>query len=166
MGFSRDLEMGNRYCNGYIQYLREKYPDANIVNLSDNKEYQSKDIDFSIEREFSFKLVEFKADTKISKTGNLYLEIVSSLLSGTKGWFLYCEADVLVYMDTVNLLLYKIDRMELKKLIINEMNTFKVTKAMTYNKVNNSCSLGILVPISFLKKHNIVKEECIDGRYF
>lgn len=45
------------------------------------------------------KIIEVKFDTKIHKTGNLYLELVASHSPGGIGWWEFSKADYLAYGD-------------------------------------------------------------------
>lgn len=79
-----------------------------VVDVSGNPEYWYKDIDFIITSPTSgqTKTFEVKWDTRINRTGNLYLERTSSFTKqpGIQGlgWFEWCQADFLAYGDAVS----------------------------------------------------------------
>ena len=79
-----------------------------VVDVSGNPEYWYKDIDFIITSPTSgqTKTFEVKWDTRINRTGNLYLERTSSFTKQPgiegQGWFEWCEADYLAYGDAVS----------------------------------------------------------------
>lgn len=70
-----------------------------IKDVSNNPDYWYKDIDFILTSPTSglTKTFEVKWDTRISKTGNLYLEFSNRHSKDCKGWFEFCEADYLAY---------------------------------------------------------------------
>ena len=79
-----------------------------VEDVSGNSEYWYKDIDFIITSPTSgeTKTFEVKWDTRINRTGNLYLERTSRFTKQPgiegKGWFEWCEADYLAYGDAVS----------------------------------------------------------------
>ena len=99
-----------------------------VDDVSGNQEYWDKDIDFIITSSTSglTKTFEVKWDSRINKTGNLYLEIANIHSKGGKGWFEFCEADYLAYGDAANGTFYIVPLLELrervKKLHPNQVN--------------------------------------------
>ena len=74
-----------------------------VRDVSNNPEYWYKDIDFIITSPTTgqTKTFEVKWDSRINHTGNLYLELSNIHSQGGKGWFKFCQADMLVYGDAV-----------------------------------------------------------------
>lgn len=70
-----------------------------VQDVSANDQYFSKDIDFLITSPTTgqVKSFEVKWDTRINRTGNLYLEFVNKNSEGGLGWFEFCKADYLAY---------------------------------------------------------------------
>ena len=68
--------------------------------------YQRKDIDFLASRNGKQASLEIKADNRIAKTGNIYLELYTNEFTSCNGWFFYCEADFICYIDTQRLVMY------------------------------------------------------------
>lgn len=62
------------------------------IDVSDNPEYWSKDIDFIITSSASglTRTFEIKWDTRINSTNNLYLELTNIHSKGGIGWFEFC----------------------------------------------------------------------------
>lgn len=87
-----------------------------VEDVTDNPSYWSKDIDFIVTSPTTgaVKTFEVKYDAKISKTGNLYLELASKY-SGGAGWFEFCQADFLAYGDATTNTFYIIPLEELRK---------------------------------------------------
>ena len=91
-----------------------------VQDVSANPEYWYRDIDFIITSPTTgeTKTFEVKWDTRINRTGNLYLERTSRFTKqpGIEGlgWFEWCEADYLAYGDAVSGQFYMIPLLDLK----------------------------------------------------
>lgn len=69
-----------------------------IIDVSEDKEYQPKDIDFLVEKGGNRTTLEIKGDM-FSSTGNFYFEIGADRQTGYKpGWLSYCEAVYICFM--------------------------------------------------------------------
>lgn len=111
-----------------------------VEDVSGNPEYWDKDIDFIITSSTSglTKTFEVKWDSRINKTGNLYLEIANIHSKGGKGWYEFCEADYLAYGDAANGTFYIIPLLELRERV----------KKLPKNQVNCGFdSIGLLVSL-------------------
>lgn len=88
-----------------------------VVDVSDSPEFWDKDIDFIITSSTSgaTKTFEIKWDSRINKTGNLYLELNNIHSKGGKGWFNFCQADYLAYGDAAAKVFYIIPLLELRE---------------------------------------------------
>lgn len=88
-----------------------------VQDVSGNPDYWYKDIDFLITSPTTgaTKSFEVKYDSKINKSGNLFLEVQSINSKGGKGWFEFCEADFLAYGDAASRTFYIIPLLELKE---------------------------------------------------
>lgn len=87
-----------------------------VEDVSNNSDYWSKDIDFIITSPTTgaVKTFEVKWDSRINKTGNLYLELSNVHSKGGKGWFNFCQADFLAYGDAQAKIFYVIDMQKLR----------------------------------------------------
>ena len=87
-----------------------------VQDVSNNPDYWHRDIDFIITSPTTgdTKTFEVKWDSRINKTGNLYLERASIHSKGGLGWFEFCEADYLAYGDAVSGQFYMIPLLDLK----------------------------------------------------
>lgn len=88
-----------------------------VANVSNDERYWDKDIDFIVTSSASglTKTFEVKWDSRINKTGNLYLEIANIHSKGGKGWFEFCQADYLAYGDASNGTFYIVSLLELRE---------------------------------------------------
>ena len=87
-----------------------------VKDVSFSSDYWSKDIDFIVTSPTTgaVQAFEVKWDSRISQTGNLFLELTNIYSKGGKGWFKFCEADYLAYGDAVSRLFYIIPMKELR----------------------------------------------------
>lgn len=90
-----------------------------VKDVSGEPQFWKKDIDFVITSPTSgeTKTFEVKWDSRINKTGNLFLETYSN---GGKGWFEYCEADYLVYGDACARRFYIFPLLELRERVASK----------------------------------------------
>ena len=90
-----------------------------VEDVSGNSDYWALDIDFLITSPTSgaTKSFEVKYDTRINKTGNLFLETesINSKQWNYGGWYNHTKADYLVYGDAVTEVFYVIPLLELKQ---------------------------------------------------
>lgn len=112
-----------------------------VEDVSGNKEYWDKDIDFIITSPTtgSVKTFEVKYDFRINKTGNLYLEIANIHSKGGKGWYEFCQADYLAYGDAANGTFYIVPLLELRERV-NKLHPRQVNCGFD--------SVGLLVSLS------------------
>lgn len=104
--FTQQLEIGKSGEAVVADFLKNR---GNIVkDVSDDKLYQKKDIDFIITNpegeEITF---EVKTDYKLHKSGNLFFESTYYKDWGDAlGWYDYCEADYIAFYDVIGNKLY------------------------------------------------------------
>ena len=99
MSFKTDLERGKQGEQLVANTLSRR--GWQITDLRNSAEYQKKDIDFIVSKDTIETTIEIKHDARINKTGNMYIEIESNDRTSRKGWFYYCEAEYLFYIDAV-----------------------------------------------------------------
>mgnify|MGYP003418974871 CR=1 FL=1 len=125
------------------ELLREQ--GIKVTDVSSNKDYWHKDIDFIISNGQTEHSVEVKNDTRIYKTGNMYIETANPRSQGGKGWFLFCEADYLAYGDAINRKFYFIRLKDLHE-YVNQHYLF-LKEVSTYDG-----SRGFLISINDVKE--------------
>ena len=141
--FERDLERGKRGEKIVKKYLELK--GCVVEDVSDNPEYQGKDIDFLV----NGKTVELKTDYIIHKSNNLFLETRYYYTKDTphvkahtvvKGYLGTSEAEYLAYYDIVwdRLYIYKFD--DIKNYVINMYKTIPLRVCNDgYKRVEGYC---------------------------
>ena len=116
-----------------------------VKSVASDREYQRKDIDFLVRRADGLETtLEIKTDCKSQTTNNVYIETwcVENVSRHGKGWFYYCEADYIGFVQPDLHLLHIVDYQELKNLIKN--NYFK-----SLTKYDGTAQ-GLCVPITAL----------------
>lgn len=87
-----------------------------VQDVSNNSAYWHRDIDFVITSPTTgeVKTFEVKWDTRINRTGNLFLERANAHSDDGRGWYEFCEADYLAYGDAVSGQFYMIPLLDLR----------------------------------------------------
>lgn len=119
-----------------------------VKDVSDNPTYWKKDIDLIVNNETT---IEVKWDSKLSTTGNLFIETCADIDKGTAGWFNFCEADYLAYGAADEYIFLMFDFKKLKAHIEAHKNEYKQATAADYDKCGiRKYSKGYLVPVDSL----------------
>ena len=136
---SNNGKQGERLFNQIMQSRN-----YGVEDVSGNSEYWYRDIDFIVTSPTTgaVKSFEVKWDSRINRTGNLYLEISSINSKGGKGWYQFCEADYLAYGDAVTQTFYIIPMLELRE----RVKQLPCRLASCGNE-----SQGYLVPLAAIK---------------
>lgn len=116
----------------------------NVVDLSDIREYQLKDIDFLITKNNQSVYVEVKNDKASEYTGNVFVEISNrnNRSRNGEGWANYCEADYIAFIQEQSKVAHIVEREELIK------NCWRGY----YRKASGADAVGYLVPIWKLRQ--------------
>ncbi len=86
-----------------------------VIDVRDNRKYQAIDVDFLVDGQ----KVEVKTDLLTGCTGNFALEIITDIEKDKLGWSAYTEADIVVFMDTVNRIMYSVEGQEVRSMANN-----------------------------------------------
>lgn len=115
-----------------------------VKDVSKDSAYWNRDIDFIIKSPFTgeVKSFEVKFDSRIHKTNNLYLEVANAHSQSGLGYFSFCEADYLVYGDSVNNRFYIFSLLDLKE---------RVKKLPKRYAECKGDSIGLLVDLDSVK---------------
>lgn len=142
--------------------IKEYYKNkgVNVVDVSENKEYQNKDIDFF----FNGQSVEVKTANYLNNHNNIILEIVSNdnEKDYKTGWLYSCLADVIIFYNPQTKVMYQFFMDDLKEyymqnkdMIHHENYYFQEYDNAKYIK----CSILAYIPIdellSSIQNHRI-----------
>ena len=147
--FQDDLSIGKRGEKLVAAALLKR--GHTITDVSDDAAYQRKDIDMMLCKNGLAVSLEVKNDIKSNTTGNVFIETYNqnNVSRNGDGWFCYCEADYLCFVQEFWQEAHIVSRDELIKAIWSGK----------YRKVSSPFSDGYIVPIGELKKmdtyHNI-----------
>lgn len=118
-----------------------------VEDLSGIYEYQLKDTDFRLTNEEGVSItLEVKNDVKSNYTGNIFVETYNrnNIKRNGQGWFAYCEADYLCFVQEEYNVAHIVDRSELVK---NCWNNY-------YKQKYSEFSRGYIVPIEKLRHYH------------
>ena len=117
-----------------------------IQDLSSCREYQEKDIDMLItNKRGETAYIEIKSDMRSNYTGNIFIECYNNnnVSRNGKGWFFYCEADFLCFVQETKHVAHIVSREEL----IRKCNSG------AYRTANSPFSRGYIIPIQQLQQY-------------
>lgn len=118
-----------------------------VTDVSGNATYQHIDIDFTLESKSGQKTtLEVKNDLRSAQTGNIFIETYNenNHTRHGSGWYCYCEADYLAFVQEVNKQAHIISMNDL----INYIENHKPRTC------RSTFSAGYIIPITELKQFN------------
>ena len=116
-----------------------------VEDLTGNPAYFDKDIDFLVinPETGNRRAYEVKSDSRISQTGNLFIETWNRNSPKQNGWYKFCEADYIAYFDFQQKFFHCFSFADLRA----------VVDAKEWpRKTCGNDSLGYLVPLEEIKK--------------
>ena len=147
--FYNDLSYGKRGEKMFIDAFTAR--GNKVIDVSDDWNYRAKDIDFKvITKSGRERTVEVKSDRASQTTGNFFIETFNSnnQSHNYNGWFHYCEADNICFVQQEDHKAYIVRFEELKADIENN----------TYRRANGYNAIGFLVPVSAIAQY----QSCIE----
>lgn len=140
--FYASLAIGQRGEEMVFNALTKK--GHNVLDVSDDTDYQWIDIDFQVSRNGRTTTLEVKNDLASERSGNVFVETWNqkNQRHNYQGWYYYCEAEFIAFVQENKRIAHIIRRDELNALIDN--NNYRIGK--TYN------TEGYLVPIGDLER--------------
>ncbi len=136
MTFLQDKAFGKIGEKIAINIIEDVY-NMQVVDVSENREYQKLDIDLIANDEIS---IEVKTDRM--KTPNMFYEIESNSKLGTEGCMLYTEADILFYVLIEHNIVLTIPIGGLREWVLDNWSMFREVPVRTSN------ARGLLLPIN------------------
>ena len=114
-----------------------------VEDVSDNPHYWAKDIDLIATNPLTgaSAAIEVKLDARINDTGNFFVEFENPRSKNSKGWFHFCEADFLYYIDSHTYITYIIKIDELRHFIAIHKRELAI-------KSTFDGSIGYIVPLA------------------
>lgn len=122
-----------------------------IIDVSQVKEYQKRDIDFIVSKDGKTTTLEVKKDKSLFRTGNIFIECGSYRGNYySAGWIKYCDADYICYYDTTAAKGLILDRL----ILLSLLDQGKVIDY--YDKLDDKQKKVILLPLSVAKSNNAI----------
>ena len=156
MSFYNSLSRGKTAEKATRTYL-EVIKHATVTDVSNDPEYQSRDIDFVVTNSKGItRTVEVKNDTRIAQTGNIMVELCHERQTGTyQGWFNKCEAEALMYVCGDTIFSFKFP---LLKLYMEQYG-----KHIKFSNGTDGCITHLLIaPLSDIEKEKDVLNAIYD----
>lgn len=149
--FQKDLAFGKTGEQLAQQYLAAM--GYEIEDVSNNREYFVKDIDFFADNGQQRMAVEVKTDSYMHISGNAVIETMSNVGKGNKGWFYYTQATHIFYVEKATGVIHCVRFDELQQLFNEKKSQFK-KKISTFKESGKYTKQTefYLVPLSELKK--------------
>lgn len=151
--FTYCLQVGKETEQKISNYLENR--GHNVTNVSDNKEYQRKDIDLLLEHNNRNASLEIKSDSKIHYTNNLFFEDGFDRKTGYyNGWLNYCEANYICFYDEIADLGYIVDFKQAKQILPS-----KARRKQWYNKTDDCIGYAYLLSLDVAKEEGCIVYE-------
>lgn len=125
-----------------------------VIDRRNNKEYWGKDIDITAEKQGFSANIEIKWDTKINKSGAMFLELLTNIQENKLGWANFTEADYIFYGDAQRKVFYIFRVEDMREYLREYKSEYETRVANDYNYHNGLIrkqSLGAIVPIGLFR---------------
>jgi hypothetical protein len=145
-GFTAQLDKGQAH-----EAVLDKFYARQYVIQEVNRDLQRMGIDriFQHKRTALRLSVEYKADERAAKTGNVFVETVSVDTVDKKGWALTSLAQVLVYYVPPTNTIYQVGMLKIKRALEAWKGLYQ-TRTIPNIGYN---TIGLLVPLQVFEKH-------------
>lgn len=144
--FFQDLSYGKRGEKMVNDALTAQ--GQNVIDMSDDLEYRRKDIDFLVitKNKKEERTLEVKSDYKSQYTENFFVEYqnYNNKKRDYKGWYYYCQAEYICFVQQENHKAYIVKFEELKQDI----------KKNRYRSAPSNDTWGFLVPVAAVEKYS------------
>ena len=144
--FFQDLSYGKRGEKMVNDALTAQ--GQNVIDMSNDSEYRKKDIDFRVitKNKKEERTLEVKSDYSSQYTGNFFIEYqnYNNKKRNYKGWYYYCEAEYICFVQQENHKAYIVKFEELKQDI----------KKNRYRSAPSNDTWGFLVPVAAVENYS------------
>lgn len=123
-----------------------------VEDVSDKPQYWAKDIDLIATNPLTgaSAAIEVKLDARINDTGNFFVEFENPRSKNSKGWFHFCEADFLYYIDSHTYITYIIKIDELRHFIAEHKSELTIKSTL-------DGSVGFVIPLAAMPIFNTIQ---------
>ena len=114
----------------------------NVMDVSEDREYQLRDIDFVLRKSDQTTTLEVKNDIRSCQTGNVFIETYNrnNRQRNGIGWYYYCEAEFLAFVQQKYAIAHIISRYDL----------IQLAESGLYRKRQSAEAEGYCIPVSAL----------------
>lgn len=150
MYFDQDLSKGRNSEDVVASFLTCR--GWEVQNKSNDKNFQSIDVDFLVAKGEDIRFVEVKQENRVAATGNLLLETITNTKTKGEGWFSKTAADWIIFHNTTENILIAIETAALR-CYIKDANTKARYKEWKSNEgYTTKTSEGFLLPLWHFKE--------------
>ena len=121
-----------------------------IIDRRDSPDYWKTDIDFTAVKDGKSQEIEVKWDSRISKSGAMFFELLTNIQANEPGWATYTEADYIFYGDAVKRLFYVFPVPAMRGYLKNHLGEYETRIATDFDRRTGAIkkqSLGAIVPL-------------------
>lgn len=122
-----------------------------VIDRRSDPSYWKKDIDFTAIKGDRREEIEVKWDSKISRSGALFFELLTDIQSNSPGWATYTEADYIFYGDAQRKLFYIFPVGAMRQYLREHREEYETRIANDYDRRTGAIrkqSLGAIVPLA------------------
>ncbi len=138
-----------------------------VIDRTQQQEYWKKDIDLTASKDGYISQLEIKWDTKIHKSGAMFIELLTNIQENKQGWMNYTQADYIWYGDAERKVFYIFRAEDMRRYLREHKGEYETRIANDYNYLDGSIrkqSLGAIVPIGHFRQFVRVQELDITER--
>lgn len=121
-----------------------------VIDRRQSPAYWKKDIDLTAIKDGRKEDIEVKWDSRISKSGAMFFELLTNIQANEPGWATYTEADYIFYGDAVKRLFYVFPVPAMREYLKNNLGEYETRIATDFNRRTGEIrkqSLGAIVPL-------------------
>lgn len=122
-----------------------------MEDVSGDKDFQKRDIDFLACYKGNRMAIEVKADSRVAETGNLVVETCTNIDANKKGWFFTTQATHIFFVDVVNNIVHCARMDELKQLYRTHGYRHYITKQYECGVFYKEAQIAI-IPLEDVKQ--------------
>lgn len=122
-----------------------------IIDRRSDPAYQKKDIDFTAIKDGRQVDIEVKWDSRIHKSGAMFLELLTDIQGNRPGWANYTAADFIFYGDAERQIFYIFPVGAMRQYLREHKGEYETRIANDYDRRTGSIrkqSLGAIVPLA------------------
>lgn len=151
-----EYQRGEEYA---LKWLEQR--GYTVIDRRQEPQYWKKDIDLTAIKDGIKQEIEVKWDSRINKSGALFLELLTDVQRNKQGWASYTQADFIFYGDAINKVFYIFPVDGMRDYLKNHLGEYETRTASDYDYRTGQVrkqSRGAVVPLAKFKQAVQVQE--------